>query len=253
MEAWEERPTCFVSRHEQRTPEWHKLRHGTITMSKIASFIGKGYIPPSLSGKEILHYLAGLSPLPEPDAASKKRMQIGIDGEEPIRLWYAEQLRRSGDLLQGDQVKEIGLAVWKEDYRIRGSADAETKDFCAEFKVTEYLYSQLVTHFLARKKGYNPPDGDHRHIFDSHYYQLMGNGVILGKKHVDYVVYGWKEKALYTERFAVKEDEWRSEIYQPAIRLFEKEIQPLLDQAGVKRVDPSSHRGGLSRRIKLAV
>lgn len=235
---WEERPTCFVSRHEQRIPEWHKLRRGVITMSRIASFAGKGYI---VSGDRdvMLHQLAGLTLPPEPDAAAKKRMQIGVDGEAPIRLWYAEQLRRSGDLSPDDQVREIGLAVWKEDYRIRGSADAETKDLCAEFKVTEYLYSQLVTHFLARKRGYNPPEGQHRHIFDSHYYQLMGNGIILGKKHVDYVVYGWKDQALYTERFAVDEDEWRLEVYQPAIRLFEKEIQPLLDQAGVKRVDPS--------------
>lgn len=236
--VWEDRPTCWMSTAQQTTKLWGQLRIGAITMSGISTYVGRSSFPetPYVSAS-IICGLSSKSFSVEQTAA----MGIGILGEPLLRSWYQDQLTKQAIAKHEPPpvVREVGVAVWKKDPRFRGSMDADvTETLFAEFKIPTKMYRPLIEHIECVRKGYTPQPGEHAHIYNSHYDQMMGNGVIHGKTHVDYVVFSHTEKAAYTERLPVSTHHWDTVLYPQGVNFYEQYVAPLMVKHGINRIDP---------------
>jgi hypothetical protein len=209
-EFWTERHTCWVSKHEQRSPEWKKLRIGGMTASNISKYVGRSIF--AKTNEEMANIIMGKS-LEIFSEDSLENMKIGNLGEPYLRKWYETALCKP--------VNEIGLAVWKQDTRFRGSVDGEVDDdLCVEFKIPKNMYKPLFNYIEATSKGYNT-EKDYSHIYKSHYDQMMMNCAILDKKFSDYVVYSPCNNLVFVQRVPFNYEHWMNELYLPAVKFYD--------------------------------
>lgn len=244
MFQWQERDTCYVVDHAQGSPEWFASRIGRATGSTISTALGRGYVKEDPS--EVAQQIVGISKKTF-TASSQTLMEHGVKAEPIIRESYARIIQAP--------IHEIGLAVWKQDVRFAGSLDGEMtipvtiqspdgslqvvqQQDGLEIKAPTHVYRGLINHMEARRRGYQPPPGHHRHIFDSHYDQMMWNGFITNKSCMHYVVASTEDDLLYSERLPVDEEHFRKVLYEPACLFYETHVEPLLHRHGIVRVDP---------------
>lgn len=244
---WDNRKTCVISMNKQGGTVWTALRKGRGTMSYAAAM--SGHIRPDLftrfytSKEELAKVIVGTSSKSfDPESASL--MAHGVVAEPIIRTWYSEKIVKA-------PIAEVGLAIWKEDPRFGGSLDGEFTSFVGEgdskvaveegieIKAPNKMYWKLVDHAEAIKKGFTPEPGYHSHVFDSHYDQFMGNGVITGKKFMHYVVVANDGKGTaYHQVFPVDPDYWSKDLYPAMSRFYDDYVAPEMSRAGVLRIDP---------------
>lgn len=221
---FKEYETYYLSLHEQGTEEWHNLRYGRITMSNISSCTGRSNY--FVDKEDLSRKICGLEKI-----ETNSYMEHGVLVEPIIRNWYSETINKP--------IKEVGLAIWKKDIRFGGSLDGEIDDEEGiEIKAPKKMYYKLIEYIEARKKGYSFPSGFHEHIFNNHYDQMTGNGVITNKKFMHYVVVCTDTQKAYIQRFPVDYSLWENELYPKACAYYDKYIGPVLEKYNIKRLDP---------------
>ncbi len=228
--AWQERETCFMSTAKQCSKLWKRLRLGCISMSGLSLYLDR--VPPKfrVSKREAARIICGLSNKTF-DETSLWRMGIGITGEPILRDWHSKQI--------GKSIHEVGLGVWKKDPRFRGSMDGDLEDgTCAEYKIPEKMYWQLIEYIEAIKKGFSRPPSDHRHIFDSHYDQMTGNSVIHDRWACRYTVMAWGDRTIYQQTIPVDHDHWNNVLYPQACAFHDEYVEPLMKAYKLQRIDP---------------
>lgn len=216
---FEERETCFISKHKQGSEEWFNLRKGCITMSTISNCVGRSnfYKSPEI--------ICGFE-----KTQINENMQRGIRYENILRNYYNQNF---------NECTELGVGIWKKDIRFRGSLDGEVNDIlCVEFKIPKKMYKSLTTHVEELENGFKPPQFYHDHIYDSHYDQMQGNMVIHGKLFCDYVVYGFEDEMLYHEKIELNMKHWDEILYPNAVKYYEKYINPLLLKYNFEILNP---------------
>ena len=112
-----------------------------------------------------------------------------------------------------------------------------------EIKAPKRMYKQLIAHIESIRKGFNPPPGYHRHLFNSHYDQMIGNGVITGRKYMHFVVVSTEENLSYCEKLPVDRAHWDKVLYPQATYFYDNYIQPLMVSYKIRRIDPPSTLG----------
>jgi hypothetical protein len=107
-----------------------------------------------------------------------------------------------------------------------------------EIKAPKKMYKQLTHHIEAIKRGFKPLPGYHEHIFNNHYDQLTGNGVITNKKYMHFVVVSTSENLSYCEKLPVDRDHWDQTLYPLGCVFYNDYIAPAMLKAGIQRIDP---------------
>lgn len=244
---WIESETCYFSTAPQCTPLWDILHHGAISSSKVTSWIGDSRF--SDSPEESALQCVGLSKKTF-DSKQLDAMHIGIKGEPAVRDWYEEKI--------GHKIKEVGIAVWKEDPRFRASLDGFYIDSDGihrgiEIKITKDIYWPLICYYKSlrnkERKGSrdfsnedpNPnPDtasGEYSHIWNSHFDQMQMAMKVTGVKSVDYIVCGHKKNQVFIQRIYQNEERWK-ELYKRGTEFLETLVEPLMVKHELKRIDP---------------
>lgn len=213
---WENHDTYYLNLNEQRTAEWFSARLYRITSSFFSDAVQhtmyrlpddlartiKGQSPRLVE----IYTMTGdkkLVPVDEVDPGSKFRMEMGQIYEVAGRNWYISTT--------GYQVREVGLAVWKENVYLGASTDGIVIDSLGneigliEVKLTERIYPSL--------KLKKDSDKLCMHISRSHYDQMQGAMGILNKSWYDYIVVVMKEPmGFYKERIIFNEVYFRQEL-----------------------------------------
>jgi len=228
---WQEYPTYYLSTAPQGSQTWLDSRIGRITMSSLSSCTYRsGY---KTLEEDIVNTIIGLKKLNEPSAESVMYMEHGVSMEPIIRTWFSEEIIKR-------PIKEVGLAVWKEDPRFGGSLDGEIDcDEGIEIKAPKKMYWKLIEYIESKKKGFNFYHGYHEHVFNSHYDQMTGNGIITNKKYMYYIVVCSDNQQSFIQRFPVDKDLWNEILYPKACEFYNNLIEPKMKELNIKRIDPS--------------
>ncbi len=228
---WQEYPTYYLSMAPQGSQTWLDSRIGRITMSSISACTYRsGY---KIVEEDIVNTIIGLKKLNEPSAESVMNMEHGVSMEPIIRTWFSEEILKK-------PIKEVGLAVWKEDPRFGGSLDGEVDcDEGIEIKAPKKMYWKLIEYIESKKKGFNFYQGYHEHVFNSHYDQMTGNGIITNKKYMYYVVVCSDNQQSFIQRFSVDKELWENTLYPKACNFYDTLIEPKMSELNIKRIDPS--------------
>jgi hypothetical protein len=220
---FEERSTYYLSLANQGSKEWKDLRIGRITSSMISACTGRSYY---LQPNEVVKKICS-----NEEQEMNAFMKHGITMEPIIRNWYSETMARP--------IKELGIAIWKKDFRFGGSLDGEFDDEEGiEIKAPNKMYVKLIEYIESKKKGYTFYPGYHEHIFNSHYDQMTGNAIITNKKYMHYVVVCTDTQQSFIQRFPVDIDLWENELYPKSCQFYNQYIQPYIDLHKIDRIDP---------------
>lgn len=236
---WIESDTCYYSTAPQMSPLWDKLHIGCISSSRVNTWLGRSKFSegPVESAKQCV----GLSKKSF-NSQQLDVMQIGIDGEPKVRDWYSKTM--------GIDIKEVGIAVWKEDPFFRSSLDGFYTDkngdsHGIEIKISKEIYWPLVSynnHKTQGKKQVTPNwDKDTRkamHIWGSHYDQMITSIKVCGLKSIDYIVCGHIDNNVYIEKVYPDEERWENVIYPGTMELRRDYIEPLMIKHDISRLDP---------------
>lgn len=186
-EFWDDKGDFLLSTAPQGTPEWRALRTLRLTASNLGYALGKNdrFNTP----EDILLMIAGIKEKEFTEEA-KKNMEHGTETEPEAREWYMKKY--------DCKVEEIGLAVGKGEVRFGASSDGDvigTKGII-EIKCPQKMYQPLLDFKIQKRaiKNNNPSKKwpnkfYHKHIWETHYYQMQGTMSVLGKKWCDYIVY----------------------------------------------------------------
>jgi len=217
-------PTYKLSTASQGSEEWRKLRCGRITSSTLSYCVGRtGF---KTSKYEVANKICNLE-----EMETNSYMQHGIEMEPIIRDWYSDTLKKP--------IKELGIAIWKEDPRFGGSLDGEIDgEEGIEIKAPAKMYQKLIDYIEAKKKGYTFYPGYHEHIFNSHYDQMTCNAVITNKKYMHYIVVCTDTQKAFIQRFPVDMELWEKELYPKACEFYDKYVIPTMIQYNINRIDP---------------
>jgi hypothetical protein len=266
---WEEYPTYYLSRNKQCSPIWSRKRIGRITMSMIAAITGRN--PKPSDPDELTKIIIGISK--KSFTLSEETMaQHGIATEPIIRDWYSKALNRRieevglavwkkdlrfGGSLDGDiydipvgteNIQHNSSAINRDSLEsvcdelkhvtITHTHPTPVSEEGLEIKAPNKMYKQLIHHIEAIKRGFKPLPGYHEHIFNSHYDQLTGNGVITNKKYMHFVVVSTSENLSYCERLPVNLDHWENTLYPLGCLFYDQYVAPAMRKAGIQRIDP---------------
>jgi hypothetical protein len=229
---WTKYPTYFRANTKQKSLDWKKLRYCCLNSSDSSKWSGRAN-PMFVESPEIeALYICGIKEK-EFSPLQIENMNIGNYLEPFIVKWYGEQ----NNLI----IPEVGVSVWKKDFRFRSSLDidpGEEYDFFGEVKAPKFLYRPLIEHMEAIKKGFKPPPFYHRHIYDNHYDQMTTSAIIHNRKFADYVVVSAETKQSYIERLKIDEDHWNNVLYPKGCLFYDTYITPLMKQYSLTRIDP---------------
>jgi hypothetical protein len=228
---WVESETCYYSTADQCTPIWDQLHVGSISSSKINIWLGLSRF--SEGDTESSKQCVGLSKK-KFDSIQLNRMSIGIKGEPTVRDWYAKKIKYD--------ISEVGIAVWKEDPRMRSSLDGIYTDSNGdkhgiEIKIPKKVYWPLMQHFKESMSGKVLDKKDMSHIYGSHYDQMVMSMKVTGVKSMDYVVCGHESNEIFIQKIMPDEKRWNF-LYDKAKLFFINKINPLMVKEGIKRIDP---------------
>ena len=188
----------------QGSDDWLHMRKGRITMSNLGKVVG--HCPFSKYEPEHLAKLLKGEIKEDFSPEAIERMRKGNEYEPIVRDHLVKKL--------GKEIKETGFAVWKADSRFGASLDGIIDDDTGiEIKCPARLYKPLK---------YNKDMNNIKCIWDSHYDQIIGNGVITGRKNMIYAVYGIEDKQLYIQNVKVDYDYWFNFLYPKACEFYDK-------------------------------
>jgi hypothetical protein len=230
-----ESKTCIYSTAPQLSEEWKRLRIGSLSASKITSLIGDS--PFSKSPEESALECLGLTK-PIFTKEAQARMKIGTDNEGLVREWYSKRI--------GIPIRELGLAIWKENPIFRSSLDGiytiGDQNVGLEIKITDSMYKPLLLHHHSHHPKLNDvmndePQRKNNHIWLSHYDQMIQNMAISGLDRMDYVVVDWKTNQVYIEEVYPNNEQWKL-LVEKGTKFYNRYVLPLSEQTGIKRYDP---------------
>jgi hypothetical protein len=207
---------CYILYNvDQGSDDWKYMRKGKITMSNIGKVVDhapyykgtKEELALELTGKLKINY----SP------TSLKRMNKGTKYEPRVRDLLAKKL--------GCKISETGFAVWKKDPRFGASLDGIIdEDHGIEIKCPARMYGPILNYM---RKDEQDPD-DVSHIWKSQYDQVIGNGVITGRKWMFFCVYGIEDKLMFVQKVKVDYKYWEKELYRPSVKFYETYMEPIM-------------------------
>jgi hypothetical protein len=243
MPLWQSRPTCWMSSDRQGTPDWGRKRIGCITASIISKVCGRDGFRRE-SPEEVAEIICGLSEKSfKPD--QKILMQDGIRKEPSVRKWFSQEIIHY-------PIKEVGIAVWKEDPYMRASLDGETlhieegkepQEAAIEIKIPRKLYDRYRDVAESWTKGLNNPHPE-SYIFNSHYDQMTAGSVITGKAGCYYIVADISEKEeeedqeIFHQYIETDINLWNNILYPAAKAFRQKYVVPLLKKHGISVIMP---------------
>jgi len=199
--------TYYLYDTTQGSDDWLHMRKGRITMSNLGKVVG--HCP---FVKHEPEYLAKLLKGEEREQFSQEaieRMRKGNQYEPIVRKFLEKKL--------GKKIDETGFAVWKADTRFGASLDGIIDDDTGiEIKCPAKLYKPLKENKDMNNIGC---------IWDSHYDQIIGNGVITGRKNMIYAVYGIEDKQLYIQNVKVDYNYWFDFLYPKACEFYDKYME----------------------------
>ena len=226
---WLDRDTYWLSTIPQGTPLWDGCRKYRLTGSNFGIAAGHSkFKTPSQLADEI----AGITK-PEIPAYNRELMAYGTSREPIARKWYEQRY--------GVTVKEVGLAVWKqnpylgcssdgivmsESPQSHGMSDVAESDLLLEIKSVKKMYEPVKKYMQAIHEGFQPPPFYHDHMWTTHYDQIQGNLAIMNKKWCDYVVYCEPESSVFTYRVVYNPHYWEHELYPALHGFIENELKP---------------------------
>lgn len=196
---------------EQGSDDWKEMRKGKITMSNIGKVVDhapyykgtKEDLALEIKGKLKIIY----------DKESLYRMNRGTKYEPFVRDALAKKL--------GAKISETGFAVWNKDERFGASLDGIIDNECGiEIKCPGKMYRPIIDYMKRRDNG-DANDDEIGHIWRSQYDQIIGNGVITGRKWMWFCVYSIEDKLMFTQKVWVDYDYWQKELYEPACEFWD--------------------------------
>lgn len=194
---------------QQGSEDWLYMRKGRITMSNIGKIVG--HAPYCKHSMEELASIFKGEMKEEFDEASVARMKKGNDLEPFVRDKLASILNV--------KIEETGFAVWKKDMNFGASLDGViNKDFGIEIKCPAKMYGPI----RAYMENPNRDPNDIRHIWKSQYDQIIGNGVITGRKFMIFCVYAYEENLFFYQKVPVDYNYWDNFLYPKAKEFFDK-------------------------------
>lgn len=218
-----------MNKHEQRSKGWEAAR-----LRFTASNFWKAVDDPKEYAYRILRLYN-----PTVDAVSRMRMEHGVVTEPVARKWYADSGKFEG--------RETGIAVPKWDVRIGASPDWMVTDLSdpanplygvVEIKCPEYMYKPLTEHIEKIRQGWVPPPFYHKHVWSSHYAQMMGEMACTGRQWCDYVVYATGDHRAYKERIPFNTTFWDNDLYPQITHFLDHIVGPLMNQTPHSFLDP---------------
>ena len=196
----------------QGSKDWLYMRKGRITMSNLGKIVGHAPYC-TLSHEDLGKCFRGLLKEDFSDDA-KKRMDLGNQYEPLVRDALAQKL--------GVEIKETGFAIWKKDPRFGASLDGIISDDVGiEIKCPAKMYGPIKNFLERREKGETTED-EIGHIWKSQYDQIIGNGVITGRKWMIFCVYSIEEKKMFYQKVKVDYDYWHKFLYPKACEFYDK-------------------------------
>jgi hypothetical protein len=229
---WLEYPTYFRADVKQKSSDWEKLRYCSLNASDASKWSGRANPNFIESYAQEALYICGVKKK-EFSPLQIQNMNIGTFIEPFVVNWYAEK--------NNLYIPEVGVSVWKKDYRFRSSLDidpGEDYNFFGEIKAPKRLYRPLIEYMESIKKGFNPPPFYHAHIYDSHYDQMTACGVIHNRQFADYIVVSAETKEAYQERIAIDLDHWNNILYPKGCMFYDSYINPIMKEYNLERIDP---------------
>lgn len=151
-----------------------------------------------------------------------KIMENGTINEGPTRDWAAKHFNL--------EIVERGLVVPLFDLELGGSVDGDIigTDGIIEIKCPVKMYSPILGYMEKIQKGWKPPPDYHEHIYFTHYFQMIHNMKIMGKKFCIYIVNSVSEGIIFTQVVKYDEDHWNK--YYPIIKEnYNKYVRPHLN------------------------
>ena len=193
----------------QGSSDWRLMRKGRITMSNLGKVVG--HAPYCNYSPEDLAAILKGEKKEEFSPEAIERMRKGNEYEDKVRKHLEKKL--------GKQIKETGFAVWKADTRFGASLDGIIDDDTGiEIKCPARMYGPLLDRI---NHPTNNPD-DISCIWKSQYDQVIGNGVITGRKNMIFCVYGIEDKKMYIQNVKVDYDYWFNFLYPKACEFYDK-------------------------------
>jgi len=197
---------------KQGSSDWLFMRKGRITMSNLGKIVGHAPYC-KMEGQELADCFKGIKK-EEFTEEAKERMNLGNEYEGPVRDYLAKKL--------GVEIKETGFAIWKKDPRFGASLDGIINDEIGiEIKCPMKMYGPIKGYMERKEKGL-AKDDEVGHIWKSQYDQVIGNGVITGRKWMIFCVYSIEEKKVFYQKVKVDYDYWNTFLYPKACEFYDK-------------------------------
>ena len=195
----------------QGSEDWKEMRKGRITMSNLGKVVG--HAPYYKGTKEDLALEIKGKLKVRHSSEALARMNRGTKYEDRVRKKVSKKL--------GKEIEETGFAVWKEDERFGASLDGVLdKKTGIEIKCPGKMYAPIVEYVSSGDSRDHPFAVDH--IWKSQYDQVIGNGVITGRKWMYFAVYGIDDHQLFIQKVRVDYDYWNDFLYPTACKFWDE-------------------------------
>jgi len=193
----------------QGSSDWLHMRKGRITMSNLGKIVG--HAPYCKNSREELADIIKGKKKETFSIEAKVRMQKGNDYEPLVRDFLSKKINKP--------IYETGFAVWKADTRFGASLDGVVDDDTGiEIKCPAKMYYPIKNYM--QNPNSNPKDI--KHIWPSQYDQVIGNGVITGRKKMIFCVYAIEEKEMFCQTIDVDYQYWFDFLYPTACDFYDK-------------------------------
>jgi hypothetical protein len=206
----EDKGCYYLVNTEQGSKGWKYMRKGRITMSNLGKVVGHASAYYKGTMEQLALELKGIY-IPVFKKEELYRMNRGTAYEPIVRDILAKKLNV--------KIDETGFAIWKLDKRfgasLDGIIDSETG---IEIKCPARMYGPILEYMKDKNRD---PD-DYSHIWRSQYDQIVGNGVITGRKYMYFCVYGIEDKKLFIQKIKVDYNYWNTFLYPTAKEFYEK-------------------------------
>lgn len=241
---WLDRGSYWLSTIPQGSSLWDGYRKYRLTASKFGVAAG---LSDYKTASRLADEMCGLAPVVISER-SRTLMDYGVQTEPIARNWYQKKF--------SCLVKEVGLAVWKENSALGASSDgivltpnsnSGNQDKTLIYDVRSGLYesdllieiksvqkfSPLIQNYIeSLSDGFSPPPFYHNHIDPCYYAQMQGNLAILNKKWCDYIVYCEKQQSVFTYRVDFNPHYWQFELLPKLNYFLQHELEPRLVKIG---------------------
>ena len=197
---------------KQGSRDWLYMRKGRITMSNLGKIVG--HAPYCTLSEEELGKVFKGEMKEDFSEEAKKRMNLGNLYEDPVRKYLEKKINM--------KIKETGFAIWKKDPRFGASLDGVINDeIGVEIKCPKKMY-RPIKEFMEKKSRGEAKESDISHIWKSQYDQVIGNGVITGRKWMIFCVFSIEEKTMFYQKVKVDYDYWDNFLYPKACEFYDR-------------------------------